>query len=206
MIHSSEVPLVRPQENVHKQTIKAKIERAYQVHDIPRLVDELDLTFFRARDLQVEVQDFCKILDDIDAPMVLCHNDFRGNNLLVIEEENETKVLVCDYDYAGYGPRGFDFATLFHEWGNDRFEFENGRPLPSGPLETFIEYYIDKMDTLCPGFSNQPKNSLETIKKEAKVYQLANIMFFLGFATTTTKLVIKSLVYNENNSMVLLRL
>lgn len=199
-MHNLQVPIVRPKINPHIQTTKEKVLKGYQMHDVPKLVAELGLKAFQKKDLKEEIADFERILTSVDSPTVLCHNDYRGSNLLVTEEG--TKMVVCDYDYSGYGPRGFDFASLFHEWDKELFDFATTKVLPDEPLTRFVERYIETMKTLQPNYGDDPRNTVEVIKREAKTYQLANLLVFVCLMFCTTESMIKAFPYNEKEAMV----
>eukprot|EP01137_Pigoraptor_chileana_P029343 Opistho-2@14479 len=48
-----------------------------------------------------------------EGPVVFCHNDLQHGNILMLTDGS---VAFIDFEYAGYNPRGFDFANHFCEW------------------------------------------------------------------------------------------
>lgn len=59
-------------------------------------------------------------------PLVLAHNDAQENNLLMNIADNE-KLLVIDYEYAGWNPMAMDLANYINETMLD-----NAYPLKNG--------------------------------------------------------------------------
>ncbi|KAG1462983.1 hypothetical protein G6F46_003843 [Rhizopus delemar] len=60
----------------------------------------------------------CKsILNTLSTPTVFAHNDTQYGNILKIENTDE--LVVIDFEYAGYNPRGYDIANHFCEWMYD---------------------------------------------------------------------------------------
>ncbi|OAD74969.1 hypothetical protein PHYBLDRAFT_111254, partial [Phycomyces blakesleeanus NRRL 1555(-)] len=60
----------------------------------------------------------CKaILERVQSPVVFAHNDTQYGNILQLEKTGE--LVVVDFEYSGYNPRGFDIANHFCEWMYD---------------------------------------------------------------------------------------
>ncbi|KAG1427688.1 hypothetical protein G6F58_000922 [Rhizopus delemar] len=60
----------------------------------------------------------CKsILNTLSTPTVFAHNDTQYGNILKIENTDE--LVVIDFEYSGYNPRGYDIANHFCEWMYD---------------------------------------------------------------------------------------
>ncbi|KAI9597942.1 kinase-like domain-containing protein [Syncephalis fuscata] len=53
-----------------------------------------------------------------NSPIVLCHNDLQYGNILRLRDAPNSLVLI-DFEYAGYNPRGYDIANHFCEWMAD---------------------------------------------------------------------------------------
>jgi aminoglycoside phosphotransferase (APT) family kinase protein len=68
--------------------------------EVARTVDRLQACIERAR--------------AIDPPLVLCHNDFGGWNLLVDEDTGDVAALL-DWDYASFAPREDDLWVAFRD-------------------------------------------------------------------------------------------
>ena len=137
--------------------------------------------------LKKEFELFQKAFEKLEAPVVFCHNDFRGSNILVTEPDE--KIVVVDYEYCAYGPRGYDLGYFIREWDKDAFEFKPIEALTDEVITNFVQLYIDGCELIQPGFSKKPKNSLTEIVKETKFGILSSSMFVLAFlaARDTTK-------------------
>ncbi|KAJ8659085.1 hypothetical protein O0I10_005123 [Lichtheimia ornata] len=59
--------------------------------------------------------DQCKAFLKNTSPIVFAHNDVQYGNVLRLKGTANTLVLV-DFEYAGYNPRGYDIANHFIEW------------------------------------------------------------------------------------------
>ena len=70
----------------------------------------------------------------LDTPIVLGHNDAQENNILSSLEDS-TQLLIIDFEYIGWCPRGFDLANFICET-----MLENAYPLKNG-----IKYYLNNM-------------------------------------------------------------
>jgi thiamine kinase-like enzyme len=53
-----------------------------------------------------------KALDAADAPVVLCHGDFKPSNIM-LTNESSCDVMLIDFELAGPNYRGFDLMKLF---------------------------------------------------------------------------------------------
>ena len=74
-------------------------------------------------------QDFYTSLVPRDS-LVLSHNDVQGNNILMSHADN-LKVVLIDFEYAGWNPRAYDIAHYINECAVDLVH-----PGPTG-----IKYY-----------------------------------------------------------------
>ena len=61
------------------------IDFAYANCHVNELAEELNLKLLKSRDVRVELDEVMARIDELNAPVVLCHNDFRGSNMLVTE-------------------------------------------------------------------------------------------------------------------------
>ncbi|KAI9496708.1 kinase-like domain-containing protein [Zychaea mexicana] len=57
------------------------------------------------------------ILTAVDSPIVFAHNDAQYGNVLRLTGSND--LVMVDFEYSGYNPRGYDFANHFCEWMYD---------------------------------------------------------------------------------------
>lgn len=177
----------------------------YENTNVKELVEELDLQQFKERDLAVEFEEFESLITKLNAPIIFCHYDFRGSNCLVISEPKE-RILVCDLEYSSYGPRGFDIASFLTEWGRELFDFDKFSLPEDSVIENFVKLYIDACNEIVPGYAAKQENQLQTVVNEAKIYFLANFMFFLVFMFKQTESLIPQIPFDPKNKMVKLRL
>lgn len=71
-------------------------------------------------------------LNKLNSPVVFCHNDLLGGNIIVNESNGikdyflsstysmKGELHFIDYEYAASNFRGFDIANHFCEWGGKR--------------------------------------------------------------------------------------
>ncbi|KAJ2555428.1 hypothetical protein EV175_002269 [Coemansia sp. RSA 1933] len=65
------------------------------------------------------IKKFRNHVDKIGSPMVFTHNDLQADNILRLESNG--KIEIVDYEFSGYGYRGFDIANHFCEWMSDYY-------------------------------------------------------------------------------------
>ncbi|RKP24157.1 kinase-like domain-containing protein [Syncephalis pseudoplumigaleata] len=65
--------------------------------------------------LEHEIDCYEMAVARVDSPVVLCHNDLQYGNILRLRDSPDTLVLI-DFEYTGYNPRGYDIANHFCEW------------------------------------------------------------------------------------------
>ncbi|CAO3678484.1 unnamed protein product [Rhizopus microsporus] len=65
-------------------------------------------------ELHKDIESCKRILNQLSTPTVFAHNDTQYGNILRTNETNE--LVVIDFEYAGYNPRGYDIANHFCEW------------------------------------------------------------------------------------------
>lgn len=95
-----------------------------------------------------------------DSDIVLCHNDTQANNILTSLEDN-THLLLIDFEYAGWNPRAMDLAIYFNETMLD-----NAYPLANG-IKLYINNFItDKeQDFLISKYLTRYYNKYSDINK-----------------------------------------
>ena len=79
---------------------------------------------------------FTKLIPEVSElfPIILCHNDVLENNILLHHEDN-TRVLLIDYEYSGWNPMAMDLAN----WVNETM-MDNSYPAKNG-----IGWYTDNI-------------------------------------------------------------
>ena len=70
--------------------------------------------------------------DSPNHPIVLCHNDAQENNILM-GLSNNRKLMLIDYEYAGWNPMAMDLANYVNETMLDN----------SHPADDGIAWYLE---------------------------------------------------------------
>nr|CCA19361.1 unnamed protein product [Albugo laibachii Nc14] len=63
-----------------------------------------------------DIGDTEKYLMSIPSPLVLSHNDLQYGNIMSLKDQS---VVLIDFEYCSYNPRGFDIGNHFCEWAFD---------------------------------------------------------------------------------------
>lgn len=74
--------------------IEEHIKKAHTELDVRRRVVELELKTMVECDLLEELKSYRDWIDSWDTPVVYCHNDFRGANIMVVGEPNDAQQVV----------------------------------------------------------------------------------------------------------------
>lgn len=201
--HALRVPLIK-ERTPNLTSIHSNLKFAYDNFDIEGLCRELKLEALTEHDIREEAKYVEKIIKEIDSSRVFCHNDFRGSNILVTQPGD--KILLCDMEYSRYGPRASDMAILLVEWGRELFDFEPRDMTPDEVIKQFAQWYIDEMNRLKPGYSDDAKNSVDTITKEVKAYFLVNTFFILTFLLAKDAAIIAKMENTKEEDLVSLKL
>ena len=192
-INNLNVPINKTN-NLLFQEMKNMLKTAYKINQIEQLSVELNCKTLQKRDVRLELQEQIDRITQMNIPIVFCHNDFRGNNILVTEPHS--KILACDLEYCGYGSRGFDLASFLMEWGKKDL-FHQVHQLPNDDvISTFAGLYITECDKLVTGYSQQSVNSLEAHVREVKLMTLMNFLFFISIIAKQTESIVSSLEFD----------
>ncbi|XP_054165667.1 choline kinase alpha-like [Oppia nitens] len=137
-------------------------------------IHELNCQTLLAHDLKHEMQWIEELLAEVNSPQVYCHNDFRSNNIMILERlelNGNDRVLLCDFDGSAYGYRGQDFGTIMYEWGRD---WNGVRDLPEFPSDKVLIQIIENY--LCVGteihgqsYRERTVNSSHQLLREIKM-------------------------------------
>lgn len=79
------------------------------------------------------------IVSQLGVPVVMCHNDLLGGNIMVSEGEDQ-KMTFIDFEYADWAPRGFDLGNHFCEYAG--FDGDYSR-YPVQPTD-FVRAYLEE--------------------------------------------------------------
>ncbi|KAI8985201.1 kinase-like domain-containing protein [Pilobolus umbonatus] len=128
------------------------IDKWYRLLDTTPLLSQLqqkhsgDLSLFDVIHLRNEIELAKIITNRRKTPTVFAHNDAQYGNILRVKDTNE--LVVIDFEYAGYNPRGYDIANHFCEWmynyHGDQPAYMNKQDYPTRKEQIrFLESYIE---------------------------------------------------------------
>ncbi len=187
-VHAMDVP-IKKTGNWIFETFDSFYEIAYQKFPINEFIEECNCETLKKYDLKEEIEWLKNCVKETNSPIVFCHNDFRGSNIMVTDPNNNNigdkkdRITFCDFEYSSYGYRGVDFGTIFAEWGRSWNDFMKLHHFPNdSTIMTFIEEYVsESVKILGKEYSTNELNSLEQLLKEVKVFVLVSNMFFVTF-------------------------
>ncbi len=183
-VHSLSVP-IKKTGNWLFETIDNFFELAHQRFNFNQMLDEYNCETLKKYDLKQEIEWLKKCVLKTNSPILFCHNDFRGSNIMVKEindtqnDSEDDKLVLCDFEYSSYGFRGIDFGTIFAEWGKSLSDFLKLHDFPDDSLiKPFILTYIEGSAKIHgKEYSENKLNSFEQILKEVKVFTLVSNLF-----------------------------
>jgi virulence-associated protein VapD len=190
------------------ETFDSFYEMAYKKFPINEMIEEFNCETFKKYDLKEEIEWLENCVKEINSPIVFCHNDFRGSNIMVTESNNNNeseneKIILCDFEYSSYCYRGIDLGSIFAEWGRSWNDFMKLHHFPNdSTIMTFIDEYIsESVKILGKEYSTKESNSLEQLLKEVKVFVLVSNMFFVTFVIKSDE-GIESMPFDRKKNMV----
>jgi thiamine kinase-like enzyme len=175
------------------ETFDSFYEIAYQKFPINQLIEECNCETLKRHDLKKEIQWLKNCVKETNSPIVFCHNDFRGSNIMITKPNNNNigdkkdRITLCDFEYSSYGYRGVDFGTIFAEWGRNMNDYKTLHNFPENSLiKPFIKEYISESIKIHgKEYSGNKQNSVEQILKEVKVFALVSNMFLITICFKT---------------------
>ncbi|XP_069485557.1 choline/ethanolamine kinase isoform X2 [Ambystoma mexicanum] len=120
--------------NFHCMVMPFNKEPTWLFETMNRYMKQIsDLTFTRdshikkfkklkTLNLQEEMRSLRHLLESTPSPVVFCHNDVQGGNILLLSNRNassQDKLMLIDFEYSSYNYRGFDIGNHFCEWVYD---------------------------------------------------------------------------------------
>lgn len=101
-------------------------EKQKDHREVLSIIEDFENTFFFEGH-----QEYFESLLCLDSETVLAHHDAQENNILSSLEDN-TNIILIDFEYVGWAPRAYDLANYCNET-----MLENAYPLKNG-----IKYYL----------------------------------------------------------------
>ncbi len=134
-----------------------------------------------------------KLLPTVHSPLVLCHNDLQYGNIMKQNgmHNGTQEVILIDFEYCSYNPRGYDIGNHFCEWAYDYHKAENAHLGDFSQYPTlqqqqmFCRAYLESSGS---GKSDSDSGSklelvpteeeVEALRQEANVYSMASHLFW----------------------------
>uniref|UniRef100_A0A1B6CGP1 Choline/ethanolamine kinase n=1 Tax=Clastoptera arizonana TaxID=38151 RepID=A0A1B6CGP1_9HEMI len=139
-------------------------------------------------DLKAEMVWLKSHLTKLRSPVVFCHNDLQGGNILLLQNTDEENVVIIDYEYCSYNYRAYDLANHFIEWTFDYSNpvapnfFTTKENYPSrSQMVTFLERYISHF-----GQTSGPVN-YDAIITEIQHFTMASHLFWGMWSIVSAK-------------------
>jgi len=136
------------------------------------------LANMKVKSLIEEMEVLISALSCLDSKITLCHNDLHEGNLLE-NNDGSGELKMIDFEYAGWGPRGYDLGNLFCEISVDNFsENELGFKYSPAAYPSKTEQYVFFKEYLLAQGLRAEALELEMSKLyvEANMYALASHM------------------------------
>ncbi|DAZ92517.1 TPA: hypothetical protein N0F65_012747 [Lagenidium giganteum] len=122
-----------------------------------------------------DIKELEKLLEQVPSKLTLCHNDLQYGNIMKVGDS----VVLIDFEYSSYNPRGFDLGNHFCEWAYDYHKTINPH------LGDFTKYpTVEQQQLFCraylAGDSNEPVSdeAVEQLRLEANTYGQASHLFW----------------------------
>ncbi|XP_054157293.1 choline/ethanolamine kinase-like [Oppia nitens] len=200
-IHTMDVPNNRSK-NWLFDYFDSYYEKANQLYNIPALIDEYQCETLKQYDIKQELDWLKDMIIKSKSPIVFNHVDFRGSNIMITENDG---LVLCDFEYSAYGYRGFDFGTIYLEWGTDPLlVYSNGitELAADTEFEPFIKSYFQEMVGIYGDkFATDPRNTVDAMLKEIKLFSLVAYMFIVIFTLQQTESVVNGNPYDKKYEM-----
>ena len=178
-VHAMDVPIKRTGDLLIEY-FNHTFSFANEKFDLKQLFEESNSQTLKNYDIGQELEWLKKVVLTSDSPHTFIHGDVRGANIMITESDG---IVFCDFELASYGYRGFDFGTLFCEWGRSWGQWEDPHQFPSDDIfKIFINTYIKESVKLKgKQFNEDNRNSFEHILKELKIFTLVGYMWIVMF-------------------------
>lgn len=176
------------------------IEGAYGEMNLAEKIDEFKLTTLAKHPIREEFEWLQRMLSQTPKTYVFCHHDFRSSNIMVSADD---KVMLCDFEYSGYGVRGLDLANLILEWGHgtwskDKFARWN---LPNQEVfDKIARFYLEGCNLVQS--EDWSEESLEKLISEIKVCVLEKAFIVTAFHLNLRKSMISSIEFDQRDNLV----
>lgn len=184
--------------------IEEKLNNGYAQEFTDKHINELNLNELKSQDLRDEFSILKQILTQVKSPIVFSHNDYIGTNILVTKQNQ--KLVIIDFEYSSYFSRAWDIAVFHAQWGIEPFDYDNLMLPNDSILKNFIKNYIECFEKHNPGYSKNPKNNINEILKEVKLYTLLYLMYIMSAMLSTKESIIGAIPFDRKTNLVCIEL
>merc|ERR1712232_1157060 len=118
-IHAVDAPFLSGRDTAGESIISdlrswaEKAEKTEFPHDANK---QASLANLQLDEMLEEMELLIAAVSRIDSKIVLCHNDLHEGNILV-SDDGSGRLYLIDFEYAGWGPRGFDIEPFLRDVG-----------------------------------------------------------------------------------------
>ncbi|CAG2102398.1 unnamed protein product [Medioppia subpectinata] len=164
-IHAMDVA-VRKNGNSFMDNLDNFLDEAKGLFDINSLINECNCQTLSDYELTEELSWLKKTVAAVDSPVTFTHIDFRGSNIMITENDG---LVVCDFEYSCYDYRGYDFGSVFSEWGKEFGHYDHIYYPDDNEIKPFVESYIEESAKIFgKKFTRNERNSSKNLMKEVK--------------------------------------
>lgn len=203
--------------------MRKELEKGFFVHRFEKRWDEVGGTLSemeeeRMRNMYELVQEERTwIMEKLpgEEGVMFCHNDLCANNIFIREKEEEgvDKVVLIDFEYAGYNYRAYDIANFFNETTFDYsnieapFFFHSMKNYPDdNKIKEFAAFYLFfskqkgqegmqwegdifemTADSMIEDMGVEFKDEVDILVKEIKVCILFSLMYWMMWSGANCK-------------------
>lgn len=180
-IHAMDVPLPK------KHWLFEEMDKFYQetlnTDRVKDLLNQVQCHALLRGDFKDEITWIRGVVTSLNSPLVFSHNDLLSPNILVLEGNRKIgeQLILCDFEYAGYGHRGLDLGTVISEWGRLWTDFDTKQNFPDdSTIKHLLEIYVEECERISgKGYTEKAINSLDQLVKEVKLFALAYKLFMV---------------------------
>ncbi|KAJ0394302.1 hypothetical protein ATCC90586_010303 [Pythium insidiosum] len=122
-----------------------------------------------------DLKELQALVEQVPSPVVLCHNDLQYGNIM----RTDDGVVLIDFEYSAYNPRGYDIGNHFCEWAYDYHKTINPH------LGDFNRYpTVEEQRHFCRAYlageekETVAEEEVEKLRLEANTYAMATHLFW----------------------------
>ena len=140
-------------------------------------------------EFKVQLDWICREVTQLNSPLVFSHNDLISSNIMVTDKSlpNGDRIVICDFEHAGYEHRGIDLGFVLSEWGRLWASIDVPQSfVDDSTIIKLLEVYVNEMVKIFGNsYTDNPINSMKQLVKEVKVFALAFKMLMILFYLDT---------------------